>query len=273
MNKKYIVVGGKTELSNSDILSIEQNKIATVDGVYAEKRKKAQAKIEKEIEIIAPKDRVIVKIDLQSKNSHTFADGTTIRLERQYNNLNRRETEPVNAIVVAAKNIPKGATILVHHNANHDVNKIFDFNKLEGDDLVSDVQYYSVPEGQCYLWKIDGGEWQPCTGFATGLRVFKPYTGILEGIKPTQIKDVLYIKSGEFKGKVVHTLRSCDYEIIFQGDNGQENRVIRCRHFEDNEEHDREEIIAIHHDLTEKVKSGEYFVGLSNEDCKKLNPK
>ena len=59
--------------------------------------------------------RIIVSVDHESKNSHKFADGTVIRLERDYNNLNRRQTQPTNAIVISGKDISKGSEILIHH--------------------------------------------------------------------------------------------------------------------------------------------------------------
>ena len=71
--------------------------------------------------LIEPSNRVIIKVDLESKNSHTFKDGTKIRLERIYDNFNMRYVKPVNGIVVNAKDIPEGAEILIHHNATHDI--------------------------------------------------------------------------------------------------------------------------------------------------------
>ena len=62
----------------------------------------------------AVEGRVIISVDHEKKNSHTFEDGTTIRLERDWNNLNRRETQPVNAIVIDGEGIKDGAEILIH---------------------------------------------------------------------------------------------------------------------------------------------------------------
>jgi len=73
---------------------------------------------------------------------------------------------------------------------------------------------------------------------------------------------ILYLTSGEYANKVAHTLKACDYEIIFQGDDGREKRVVRCRHYED-EMNEREELIAIDDYLTEQVNDGELLVGLS----------
>lgn len=215
--------------------------------------------------------KVIVSVDLEGKNSHTFSDGTKIRLERQYNNLNKRETHPVNAIVIDGEGMKSGSQILIHPNMTHDTNKIFNYGNLSGEIEGSDVKYFSVPEEQCYAWldEEDDNTWKPLKNFEFGLRVYKPYEGFIEGVDPTLIKDILYVTTGEFKGLVVHTLKACDYEIIFQGIEGREERIIRFRHFPD-KEHEREEVIAVDYHLTEKVNEGKLLIGLSPTTAKKL---
>lgn len=215
--------------------------------------------------------RVIVSIDLDGKDSHKFADGTVIYRGRRFNNLNVRETNPVNATVISGESIPEGVEILAHPHAFCETDKIHNYLLLSGNETASSVKYFSVEVEQCFIWyDAESLEWKPLKGFVTGLRVFKPYSGNIAGIKPLQIKDVLYITSdGELKGKVVNTVRSADYEIIFQDTNGREGRVIRCRHYD--YRHDREEIIAINNVLTKKVYSGELLIGLSISDCKTLN--
>ena len=212
----------------------------------------------------AVEGKVIISVDLEGKNSHTFSDGTKIRLERQYNNLNRRETHPVNAIVIDGEGVKSGSQILIHPNMTHDTNKIFNYGQLSGDIEGSDVKYFSIPVEQCYAWldEEDNNTWKPLKNFEFALRVYKPYVGLIDGIEPTLVKDVLYVTTGEFKGLVVHTLKACDYEIIFQGIHGREERLIRFRHFPD-QEHEREEIIAVDYHLTEKVNKGELVVGIS----------
>ena len=212
----------------------------------------------------AVEGKVIISVDLEGKNSHTFSDGTKIRLERQYNNLNRRETHPVNAIVIDGEGVKAGSQILIHPNMTHDTNKIFNYGQLSGDIEGSDVKYFSIPVEQCYAWldEEDNNTWKPLKNFEFALRVYKPYVGLIDGIEPTLVKDVLYVTTGEFKGLVVHTLKACDYEIIFQGIHGREERLIRFRHFPD-QEHEREEIIAVDYHLTEKVNKGELVVGIS----------
>lgn len=106
-------------------------------------------------------------------------------------------------------------------------------------------------------------------GFATALRIFEPVETKFYGIAPTLIKNTLYITSGELRGNVVHTLKASDYEVIFRNEKGVEERVIRCRHFK--EPNEREEIISINNNLTNKVKNGEIYIGISVTDAKPLN--
>jgi len=213
------------------------------------------------IQLQAVEGKVIISVDLESKNSHTFSDGTKIRLERQYNNLNRRETHPVNATVISGEGMKSGSQILIHPNMTHETYRIYDYAPLSGIIEGSDIKYYSIPEEQCYAW-LDGNTWKPLKNFDFALRVYIPYAGLVDGIEPTLVKDVLYVTTGEFNGKVVHTLKSCDYEIIFQGPNGQEDRLIRFRHFP-GQEHEREEVIAVDEYLTKKVNNKELIIGLS----------
>jgi hypothetical protein len=216
------------------------------------------------------KGKVIVSVDLDAKNWHTFQDGTKIRRERQYNELNRRITEPVNAIVISGDTLPNGSEILCHPNEFHISNQIFDYTPLSGDEVASTIKYFSINEKQCFVYRETiNHEWKGCKGFDTALRVFKPYTGTLVGIDPTLLKNVLYCTSGEYKGMVVHTVKAADYEIIYQEKDGKEGRIIR---FRPNGIGDREpEAIAISHELTEKINKGELLVGLEISDAKKIN--
>lgn len=215
----------------------------------------------------APSNRVIIKVDLESKNSHTFKDGTKIKLERVYDNFNMRYVKPVNAEVVDGKNIPAGAEILIHHNATHDTYKIFNYQRPTTE-ASSDIQYFSIPIEECFMWRKDGSMWNALNNFVTALRIFKPYKGILNGIEPEVMNNKLYITSGELKGKVVNTVISSDYEIIYQKEDGTEGRIIRLRYFPDGS--DRNEIIAINNYMTELVENGDLLVGYSKSDAKKL---
>lgn len=218
--------------------------------------------------IKAVEGKIIISVDLESKNIHTFEDGTKIRLERQYNNLNRRETHPVNAIVIDGEDIVPGSEILIHPNSTHDTNKIFNHTQLSGQVEGSDVKIFSVDVDKCYAW-FDGEVWRPLKNFDFALRVFKPYEGIIDGIEPKVIPDILYVTTGEFEGKVVHTLKSCDYEIIFQGKDGREERLIRFRHFPD-QDHEREEVIAVDEHLTDLVDNKKLLIGLSPTNAKTI---
>ena len=216
----------------------------------------------------APSNRVIIKVDLESKNSHTFKDGTKIKLERVYDNFNMRYVKPVNAEVVDAKDIPAGAEILIHHNATHDTYKIFNYQRPTTE-ASSDIQYFSIPIEECFMWREGKGSiWNALNNFVTALRIFKPYNGMLQGIEPEVMNNKLYITSGELKGRAVNTVISSDYEIIYQNDDGTEGRIIRLRYFPDG--NDRNEIIAINDNMTELVESGELLVGYNKSDAKQL---
>jgi hypothetical protein len=264
-NKHFVINPSKAKISKKDIADIEFRHQSELKKQAELVEKLSAEKIKQKVGLKHTHGRVIISVDMESKNSHTFQNGQKIFIGRQFNNFNRRETHPVNAFVIDAENIPAGSEILIHPNSTQDSYKIFNF-----DDELSDVRYYSIPEQECYLWK-DGENWMPLKGYATGLRVFVPYKGIIDGIPNDLIKNVLYITSGEFKGKVVQTLKSCDYEIIFMGAKGVEERVIRCRHFED-EWNEREEIVGVDEYLTEQVNKGELLIGISEDKSKTLIP-
>ena len=216
----------------------------------------------------APANRVIIKVDLESKNSHTFKDGTKIKLERVYDNFNMRYVKPVNAEVVSAKDIPIGSEILIHHNATHDTYKIFNYQRPTAE-ASSNMQYFSIPIEECFMWRDKkGSTWNPLNNFITGLRIFEPYTGFLEGIDPILVKNKIYVTSGELEGNVVGTVISSDYEIIYQDDDGTEGKIIRLRYYP--EGNDRNEVISIEHEMTNKVKNGDLLVGYNVSDAKKL---
>ena len=264
MNKKHFVFIEDQTLTKKEISTIEKDRQRKLNN-HAKKIDSLNKKKIKELpDINHTHGRVIISIDLEGKNAHTFEDGTKLYIGRQYNNLNRRETEPVNAYVINGEGVTKGAEILIHPNAVHDSNRIFNFISD-----VSDVKYYSIPESQCYFWRIGEEDWQPLKGFATAFRVYEEYRGSLLGIENTQIKNVLYITSGNLKGKVVHTLKACDYELIYMGSKGHEEKIIRCRHFE-NETNEREEIVAVDKELTKRVLSGDLLVGVSQDTAKSI---
>ena len=59
------------------------------------------------------------------------------------------------------------------------------------------------------------------------------------------------------------TLRSSDYEIIFQNEKGREERVIRLR-YHNGQDTERNEVVAIDDYLTEEVKNGNILIGLKD---------
>lgn len=216
--------------------------------------------------------RVVVSIDMDYKDSHQFEDGTKIVMVRRVENFNQRYTQPVNAVVISAEDIPKGAEILINHNASHDTNRIFDATELSGKEEASNVKYFSLSIEECYAWREGKGEWLPMPGFAFALRIFVPYNGVIQNIEPTQIKNTLWCLTGDYKGLAVHTLKACDYEIIFlESKTGRESRLIRCRPDGDEESQRDPEFVAIDHSLTQKIKDNKLWVGLSKSDAKPIN--
>jgi hypothetical protein len=214
--------------------------------------------------------RIVVSIDLDSKNTHRFTDGTTIRVERDYNNFNRRYTMTVNATVISGEGTPEGAEILIHHNATHDTYRVFNYHGLSGEKEADTAKIFSLPEEQCFFYRESPeSPWKPVGGYIRAYRVFRPYEGPIENIPPAEIKKTLYIDSGELKGLVCHTLHACDYEIQYM-DKGRIASMIRARHYEGENLHDREEIIAISHDLTEQVEQGRLLIGYTPQDAKTI---
>ncbi len=270
MSKHFVINESKVEISKEDILDISNREEKVLKDAYDKNRELTKKRLNPfDVDLKHTENRIIIVIDLNYKNRHTFSDGTEIYLGRQFNNLDRKHTEPVNAWVIDGEGIPKGAEILIHPNAICDAHKINGYESISNEQANS-VRYYSIEVTSAFLWREGTEQWQPLKGFATALRVFKPYSGLIEGILPTQIKDILYLTSGEYEGQVVGTLKSCDYEIIYMGGSGKEERVIRLRHYE-GFDHDREEITVLRHDLTEQLKEGKLLIGLSPNDCKKIN--
>lgn len=218
--------------------------------------------------IKAVKGRVVIKADKEQKNHYTFSNGLVIRMERDYNNLDRSYTQQIFGEVINSENIPAGSFLLFHFNALIESNKIYNHSKLSGDEIASGVEIYSIPENQCFLWKKEiEQEWQPCDNFATALRVFQPYKGMLQGIEPTKLKDVLYVKTGELSGKVVKTLKACDAVLVFRNEKGIDQTIIRFRPLGDESSEREPEAIAIMDELTRQVNDGELLIGITESDA------
>jgi hypothetical protein len=205
--------------------------------------------------LIAPEGKIIIEVDLEYKNSHTFDSGQKIRIERGYDNFNGRYTNPVNGIVINGGGLEKGTEIIIHHNSTHDTNKVFNYQHKPLCGI------YSVPVDECYVY-FDK-TWKPFDEFSLGYRLFQPYKGKINGIQPTLIKNKIYVTQGEYAGSVVNTLKFADYELIFQDKNGKENRIIRIRN-----SGERSEVVAIDHDATNKLTKCELLIGINPNDAK-----
>lgn len=223
------------------------------------------------MELKSVSGRVIVKADKEQKNFYTFKNGVVIRMERDYNNLDRSYTQQVLGEVVDAEKIPAGSLVLFHFNSLHETNLITNADILSGEDIASGIKTYSIPEENCYLWKQkEDDNWQPCNGFATALRVFEPYKGMMQDIPPTKVKDVLYVTSGIYKGKVVKTLKACDASIIFRNEKGVDETIIRFRPLGDEKSNREPEAIAIMESLTSKVNNGDLYIGIDEKTAQPL---
>ncbi len=265
MSKYFLINPEKTTIGKRNIDVLEKERIIKSSKGWETREIQAAKAIEEDCTLKYVDGRVIIKVDMESKNYSSLGSGITIRRERKYNNFNFREVMPSNGIVISAENIPIGAEILIDYTAIHDSNKIFSYKSSS-----PDVVYYSIKEIDCLAWREGNEDFKPTKDSEFGLRVFKPYVGIIEGIEPTLIKDVLYITTGKLKNQVAHTLKGTDYQIVYQGEDGKEHNLIRFRHSED-ENYDREELIGISHELTYKINHGELLVGLTISDCKKVN--
>ncbi len=263
---KFFQVNPKVEFSDKKVVTkITDETIAFNKDNWEVRESKAGEALEKECRLKHTFGRVIVKMDIQKKNRHTFSNGTTIRRERGFNNFNFREVNPCNAIVVSSENMPIGAEVIIDYTSFHDSNKIFDY-----DSGSIDIEFYSVKEDECYAWKIGENEWQPTKGCEFGLRVYKPHEGRLSHVTPERLKEILYVTTGSMQGFVIQTVRGSDYQMVFTDDNGKEGNIIRFRH-SDEPNYDREEVICIHNEYTDLVNEGKLLIGLEPSTATKLN--
>ncbi len=261
---KYFLLDPLTHFDNERAANIRHSEEKKIDDIHSSIHEKDKDQLTERDYLSHVSGRIVVKIDLNSKDKWAFSDGTVIDYKRRFNNLNLRETNPVNCIVISGENIPQNTEILVHPNSIHDSNRVFDY-KADN----SNIRYYSLPKDMCFAYYDNG--WKPLKGYDFALRVFKPYNGFLVGIEPELVERCLYVTTGEFEGKAVMTLVACDYEIVFQGKDLREERLIRFRPFGDPENSREEEAVAILDDITDKIINGEYYVGLSISDAKPLD--
>jgi len=264
--KNFIINPSIQSLSKEEVSTIEDNKLSVADKIWTNRELLVEEEFKKQCTLNHTFGRVVVRVNTESKNYHTFQNGVTIRRERNFNEFNRRVTQPSNAEVVSGEGIPVGSEILINHNSTHDTNRIYGYKSIS-----PDVKYFSIPEYDCFAWRNGDGGFNPMKHFDFALRVFKPYTGHLVGLPHHEYKDILYVTTGELKGSVVQTLKGCDYTIVYQEKNGREGNLIRFRPFGNPIEKREEEAIAVLNDFTDKVNSGELLVGVDIKDCKKIN--
>jgi hypothetical protein len=262
--EKFNVDGGEIAKSHQDLTqrfgSDDENKRAI--------REKT---LRREFNIDCVPGRVVILVDMEQKNYHTFSNGQVISHQRDWNNLNRVETQQVLGVVINGDNIPKGALILFHHNATHEVNHLNDHSELTTEEYAAGVRIISIEEEMCFLWKMpEESDWKPTKNFCIAERVFEPYRGLLVDILPKKVKDVLWIKTGELANHVCRTLIACDFPIIFRNEKGVEETLIRCRHYEDEFNEEREELIAIDHGMTARVLCGDLLIGIDEKTAKPL---
>lgn len=266
MSKFFIINPNKEHLDTTDVLQIERQKVEKINASMTAMEIIADEVFHEEDTLKYVEGKVIVKVDMEGKNSHRFQDGTTIRRERQFNNLNFRETSPVNTVVISAENVPRGTEILVDYHSIHASNRVFNYKNKS-----KQIQYYSIKQEDCYLWRDENNEWQPLPPYDLALRVFKKYDTIIEWMKPEKIDDILFVTTGEFKGKIVQTLVACDYECVFQDTNGKEGNRIRFLPNGNEAVNKEPEAICIRHELMEELEKGNLLIGYTIEDCKTLN--
>jgi len=266
MSKFFLINPHKEQLDTTDVIQIEKQKVDKINASMTAMEIIA-AEVFQENDTLKHVDgRVVVKVDMEGKNSHRFQDGTTIRRERQFNNLNFRETSPVNAIVISAENLPKGVEILVDYHAIHASNRVFNYKNKS-----IQIHYYSIKQEDCYLWRDNQNEWQPLPPYELGLRVFKKYDTIISWMKPEKVDNILFVTTGEYKGNIVQTLIACDYECVFQDINGKEGNRIRFLPNGNESVNKEPEAICIRHDLMNELEKGNLLIGYTIEDCKPLN--
>lgn len=212
------------------------------------------------MELIATKRNVLVNIQLDNKTKLKFKSGVELFICKTYN-YNLREDNPSICTIIDGGDLPKGSLALIHHNSVHDTYKISGIEDEEGNIMDN---LFSIPNDMVFCYKEDENkEWIPNKDFLITLRVYKPYGGVIAGIRPDLVKQRLYVVKGEIEGtdlvgKVAVTTNFSDYEIIFR-EGGIEKSVIRTR---------SREILGIDLFSTSKVLSGEYLVGNNLDDIK-----
>jgi len=220
--------------------------------------------------MIALKGSVIIKIDTRQKERYSLGGGLILEIQKGYN-FNLREDRPSLAEIIDGAYFPSGTDILINYLALEPIYEITDENILTKQEKEQGYKIFSIPEDMCFAY-FHEEEWHPCKEYLITLRVYKPYTGMIIGMPPTLVKNIMYVVKGfsegtekdkvDLSGKVAVTLDWADYEIIWHNKNSKEERLIRTR--------DRE-VIGIDKDALKKIKKGEYIIGISPTTATKLN--
>jgi hypothetical protein len=263
---KHFVVNPNIESQDKDVINkLRQEKEAGLNETFFKKRKEDESKLQESDNLRFVEGKVIIKIDINSKDSWTFTNGQKIEYKRRFNNFNKRQTEPVNAFVISGEGMKAGSEILIHQNAIHDSARIFDYK-----DSNPNIQYYSIQEEMCFAWyDEDEKQWKPLPPYDFALRIFKPYDGIITGIEPELVKNMLWVTTGELKNIAVITIIAVDFEVIFMDRNGREGNLIRFRPFGDGKTKREAEAIGQHNGVTEDIINGKLLVGYTIKDAKR----
>ena len=97
MGKHFLTNTKIEKLDSKEIEAIQKEKSTILYESRASLDNLAQEVLHEDDQIKCVPDKVIVKVDNNSKDYHTFEDGTKIARLRRFNNLNFRETNPENA--------------------------------------------------------------------------------------------------------------------------------------------------------------------------------
>lgn len=217
----------------------------------------------------ALRGNLIFKIDTKQKEKYALTKDVTIHIERGYN-FNLREDRAAFGYVIDGEGLPSGAMLLCNYLALEPTYEITNETILTDAEKSEGFKVFSIPLDMAFCYN-NGDGWKPCKSYLITKRIFKPYTGNLQGIEPELVKNRMYVEKGivewegeseDLSGKVVVSLENCDYEIIFHTPDHREHRLIRSM--------DRE-IIAIDEGITDKLIKNKYLVGHSKQDCKYLN--
>lgn len=209
------------------------------------------------------KNRLLITINSELKNSYNLTDGVTIVLLRDEMQFDCRIKNAVQGFIYGTT-----TEVLIDHNSHHRINEVLDHDIL----LPEHTGIYSISNYEIYAYRHEDSEgWLPHTwedddgehGFLLVERIWEPYNGILVGIGPKMIKNRLFVTEGNYKHNVLITENHCDYTIVYQERNGREASLTRMR---DNEF----EVVGIDEELTMKVHSGVLLIGETQNKAKKF---